>query len=980
MQPTKKFFVFLTVLSAASVLTPGHTLGQSLPPLSPIEKNIGGNSGLVQPVGTNSKRVLEEYGRMPLSFEAIPEGQSPQFVARTAGGVVRLTATQMVLTLQEAAPAPRAPKSNPSGTLAGTLVMSLQGANPEAAAQSNAKLPGKSNYFIGSDPAKWVRNISNYARVEYLNVYPNIDLVYYGNLSGRLEHDFVLKPGADPSAIQISMQGAASLAVSSDGDLRMGLTNGSATETASLLRPVIYQVKDGRKEIVNGSYVVHDGQTVGFEIAEYDRSRELVIDPVLDYSTYLGGGILTGAYGLAVDASGNAYVVGHTGIGSFPTTKGSYDPGCDSCSAAFVAKLNPTGTALLYSTYLSGGLFDQANSVTVDSNGAAYVAGISESSGFPVTKGAVQTKFGGAFSNGFVTKLNAAGSELEYSTYLGGDGPSTCYRQSVGAQADQVQSIAIDKSGDAYVTGCTSSKNFPVTKGALKTSCEGCSNGFASAFAAKLNPEGTELLYSTFLGGDGLDFGYGIAVDSSNDAYIAGSTTSSDLKVSSTAYQKHLKASGGQNAFVTKLNSSGTEIGYSTYLGGSVIDGAYAIGLDAGDHAYLGGYTESSNFPVTSGVFQKTCHDCENFESGFVAALNDAGSALLFSTFLGGNGSDAVAALTVTSSGEALVTGYTQSTDFPTTGSALKKTCSQCSTSSGESAAFFTELNSTGTGLNYSTYLGGSKSDSGAAVAIDSKGYVLVAGTAGSSDFPISASAVQASCSACSGGDSAAFVTAFYFGSGTPALSLSPTSLSFGNEAIGHTSAAKDLKLTNSGSGPLQFSSFKVGGTNPGDFGGNQNCGAALPPGVSCTAAITFKPAAKGSRSAVLEIADTASGSPQEVKLGGTGVEPQAAATFSPTSVNFGDVELNVEAEATVMLTNTGTANLTVSAATITGSGAANFGGTADCGTLTPGGSCPFTLGFEPTKTQTYSATLNVTTSASSTPVEIPLKGTGVAD
>jgi len=931
--------------------------------------------------GLNREAIMAEYGKLPLSFEPTQDGDSQEFVARTAGGTVKLMGKQIVITLNKPTP-PALGSGHSSAEPPSTLRIGLEGPNPDVRARATGELPGKSNFFYGDKPRNWKTDVPNFSRVEYSNIYLGIDLVYYGDRSGHLEHDFVVKPGANPATIQLNIEGAESVQLLDTGSLQIGLSHGTRAETATLLRPVIYQEIEGRRVKVAGEYRRLGPDAVGFQIGDYDHSRDLVIDPVLDYSTYLGGGILTGATAIAVDSGGNAYIVGHSGVGgSFPTTKGSFDPSCNDCSAAFVAKLNPTGTALVYSTYLSGGLFDQANAVAVDSTGAAYVAGITESSGFPVTKGAVQTKFGGAFSNGFITKLNPAGSKLDYSTYLGGDGPASCYTEAGGSQADHATGIAIDSAGDAYVTGCTSSKNFPTTKGAFENKCEGCEAGYASAFAAKLNPTGTELLYSTFLGGNGLDFGYGIAVDSSDHAYITGSTTSTNLTVLSNAYQKHLNAAGGQNAFVTKLSDAGTGIVYSTYLGGSVVDGAYAIAVNSAGHAYVTGYASSPDFPIVKGAYQKTCKDCANYETGFVSVFNDAGSELLSSTFLGGNGFDALNGIAVNASGHIFVSGLTESTDFPTTSTAYKTSCSQCSVNSGASSATFTVLNSSGSALVYSTYLGGSGSDSGAAVALDTAGNAYVVGAAGSTNFPISASAVQPTCSACAGGDTGAFVTKFYFGSGLPSVSLSPASLSFGDQALKQASSAHAVELTNKGAGPLQVDSFKVAGADPGDFGGTESCRTVVPPGATCSIDVKFTPQALGARSGVIEITDNAPGSPQKIDLSGTGVKPAPKATFSPTSVNFGDVALDTVADATLTLKNTGSATLAVTAASITGTGEANFGGDTNCGSdITPGGSCTFTLGFEPTAKTTYKATLKVTTSASTTPVEIPLTGTGIAD
>jgi len=927
---------------------------------------VAADGGIAPARADTRQWVADDYGKLPLSFEPLVGGDAPGFIARTAGGSIRL-GREMTLRLQTPL----------SKTPAATLRVDLEGSNPEAQARAVDELPVKSNFFLGADPKGWRTGVPNYGRVEYADIYAGIDLVYYGDHSGHLEHDFIVKPGASPALIKLRLVGMQALRRLDSGAVQVEL----ADATATLMKPVIYQQIDGRRVSVSGGYTIEGRDSIGFKIGHYDPSRTLVIDPVLDYSTFLGGGILTAAYGITVDRDGNAYVVGHSGVnGAFPTTPGSYDPNCDDCSAAFVAKLNPTGTALIYATYLASGLYTQANGVAVDSTGAAYVAGIT-SAGFPVTKGAFQTTFGGAFSNAFVTKLNPAGSALDYSTYLGGNGPSTCYTESVGAQADQATAIAVDATGNAYVTGCASSANFPVSKTAFEKTCEGCASGLASAYAAKLNPTGTQLLYSTFLGGSGLDFGFGIAVDSSGAAFVTGSTTSTNLKVTSAAFQKHLAADGGQNAFVVKLNAAATAADYYTYLGGDTVDGAYALALAANGDVVVAGYASSPNFPVTQGAYQTTCHDCINNQTGFVTELNEAGSGLLFSTFLGGSGQDSLTGVGLDAHGDVFVAGLTESTNFPTTANALKRTCGQCNTSTPANSATLTELNPAGSALLYSTYLGGSDSDNAAALAVDSTGNAYVVGEVTSVDFPISAAAVQKNCYACAGGETAAFATKFYFGSGVPSLGFSAKTLAFGNQALKQASKPLALTLENSGAAPLQLGSVSIAGTDQGDFSASENCGVVIPPGISCTADVTFTPAALGSRTAEFEVADNETGSPQSVSLSGTGIAPAAIAIFSPKSLNLGDVMVGTVGVGTINLTNTGTAALTVSAAGFSGTDAGNFGGKDTCsGTVSPGDSCTFTIVVVPTKLQTYTANLTVTTNASKTAVIIPLTVTGIAD
>jgi hypothetical protein len=485
--------------------------------------------------------------------------------------------------------------------------MQLLGAKPAPQVIGVEKLPGKSNYFIGNNPKKWRTNVPTYARVKYANVYPGVDLVYYGN-QGQLEYDFVVQPGADPSRIALDIEASlvsapgrprgAPLRVAENGDLVMG-TDGSEVV---FRKPVVYQpaTDSGQRtrDIVEGKYVIRADQQVTFDIASYDKMRPLVIDPTLVYSTYLGGSNDDEAAAIAVDAAGNAYVTGATNSSNFPTTVGALQTATP--GNIFVSKLNAAGSALLYSTYLGSNEGERSSGIAVDAAGNVYVTGETSSSDFPTTPGAFQT----TLNNGaaFVSKLNAAGSALVYSTYLG-----LTFTGGSG--------IAVDAAGHAYVTGGTSFSNFPTTPGAFQTTLH--SSG-GNAFVAKLTPDGTALVYATYLGGSGTvisnppfppstfgDTALGIAIDAAGNAYVTGGTTSSDFPITSDAFQPTFGGGVG-DAFVSKLNATGSTLLYSTYLGGSDIDNGTGIAVGAAGNAYITGYSFSSNFPTTPSAFQTT--------------------------------------------------------------------------------------------------------------------------------------------------------------------------------------------------------------------------------------------------------------------------------------------------------------------------------------------------------------------------------------
>jgi Beta-propeller repeat len=644
------------------------------------------------------------YGRLPMAFEANRGQTDPavQFLARGQGYGLYLTADEAVLSL-------RAPSSQ-SDTV---VRMQIAGVSPHARISGTDELTGVSNYFVGNDPGHWHTNIPNYAKVKYSGVYPGVDLVYYGNQQS-LEYDFVVAPGANPNAIALDFKGVQELKVSEAGDLILVTGNGDMVQH----KPVIYQNVAGQRRVIDGSYAVQ-GTRARFQVARYDHTRPLVIDPTLAYATYFGGKDFDDGYGIAVDASGAAYVTGFIYSGDFPGTWGRECP-TNGNGDAFVAKLSRDGSQLVYSTVLGGSGQDLGHGIAVDSKGGAYVTGYTHSQDFPTTRWAVQEKLLSttAGQNAFVAHLDANGG-LSYSTYLGGSG------------SDVGQSIAVDSSDNAYVTGYTSSGNFPTTSRAFQRSLSGLQN----AFITKLNPSGTAIEYSTLLGGDDYDFGFGIAVDKAGNAYVTGTTYgifADTFPTTSNAYQA--AASGSGDAFVSKLSADGSTLVYSTFLGGAGYDGGRGIALDTSGNAYVTGYTQSNTFPTTAGAAQTTLNGTED---AFVTKLNSDGSALVYSTYLGGSDNDAGFGIAVGANGYAYVTGYTQSADFPTTAAAI-----QTANGTGKEP-FVAALNASGAQLAYSTYLGGGNGDGGYAIAVDPSNNAYVTGYTNSVDFPVTTGAYR---------------------------------------------------------------------------------------------------------------------------------------------------------------------------------------------------------------------------------------------
>ena len=636
-------------------------------------------------------QVLEAYGKLPLSFEANQGQTDPnvKFLARGAGYTLFLTGDAAILSLhreQETA----------------VLRMTLEGANTAARMTGADVLPGKSNYFSGSDRTRWLTNVPTYGAVKYSGVYPGIDLVYHGNQQ-LLEYDFVVAPGADPGAIDIRLGGASKLRVNREGTLVIGLGASEVIERA----PVVYQDIGGRRRTVAGRYVLRGKDRVGFRVAEFDRSQPLVIDPTLVYSTYMTHTYPAGT----VDALGNVYVSGVSFDGFLPTTPGAFQTAAGEGSA-FIAKLNPSGSGLVYSTYL-GVCCADASAIAVDASGNAYVTGFVQTADFPTTPGAFQScsYTGYANNDAFVTKLNATGSALLYSTCLGG-----------ASNLDWGNSIAVDSEGSAYVTGFTHSADFPTTRGAYETTYRG---GDTDGFITKLNAAGLPV-YSTYLGGSDQEYNFGIAVDGQSNVYVTGFTCSSDFPTTPGALQP--TSSEGCKAFVTKLDVTGSAPVYSTYVGAGVGSG---IAVDALGNAYITGSAEPG-FPTTPGAFQTTA---VGYYRAFVSKLNATGSVLVYSTYLSGSYVDIGLGIAVDSSGSAYVTGRAASTDFPTTPDALQ--------ASGSHNAFFSKLNATGSVLLYSTYLGGPAESEGRSIAIDPSGSAYVIGLAGSG-FPTTPGAFEA--------------------------------------------------------------------------------------------------------------------------------------------------------------------------------------------------------------------------------------------
>jgi PKD repeat protein len=537
---------------AAMAITSGHSV-ISTPPVGTAAAVPGAAGPLRRP--NVKSEVLKTYGRLPLQFET-NLGQTDstvKFLARGAAYTVFLTPREAVLVLDSPRrsdethapvhrldrPALERRKRKTAEPGATVVRLGLTGSNPNPEVVGLEPLPGKTNYFIGNDPQKWRTGIPTYAKVAYREVYPGVDVVYYG-AQRQLEYDFVVAPGADPTLIRLAVTGAETLRIDGAGDLVLQTANGALR----LHKPVVYQETGTARQKIIGGYVLLGRDRVGFRVAAYDTARPLVIDPVLSYSTYLGGSsYYEHASSVAVDSAGNAYVTGDTQSPDFPTANALQSTAPSSTWNAFVAKIDSAGSALVYSTYLGGsGFATEGTRIAVDGAGNAYVTGSTDAWDFPTVNALQPTR--GGLADAFVAKLNPTGSALVYSTYLGGSDVCDEYGSCYG---DFGSGIAVDSAGNAYVVGVTYSSDFP-TVNALQPTLRGSRD----AFVAKLNPAGSALVYSTYLGGTGDDFGAGIAVDSAGNAYVVGTTWSSDFPTVN-ALQPTFGGGWG-DAFVAKID------------------------------------------------------------------------------------------------------------------------------------------------------------------------------------------------------------------------------------------------------------------------------------------------------------------------------------------------------------------------------------------------------------------------------------------
>jgi hypothetical protein len=806
------------------------------------------------------------------------------------------------------------------------LRLQLADARSGVIASGEGELPGKANYLLTGDPKTWRTNLRMFRAVRYRSVYPGIDLVYYGS-QGRLEYDFVVAPGGDPSRISIDVRGAPGLSISAEGDLLLDTGRGSFRFS----RPTVYQQDSkGNRKLVAGAYVLEGSHRIRFHLAPWDPSRQLVIDPVLAWSTFAGASTAEQYSAMTADGSGNVYVAGR------------------SAGALTVEKLNPTGNAVVYHTVFGAGYSSSVQDIAVDSAGKVYVVGGS-GVGFPTTATAAQKTIVSG-SHTYMAVLASTGASLAYATYIAGTNGS-----------DQANGVAVDGTGKVYVTGTTSSTTLPVTPGVIQATLTSGQGGFV----AKIDPGlsgSASLVYLTYLSGPSIgSTPQAVAVDTSGNAYVAGNC-GGDFPATPGAFFYDGVNLGQGGVFVTKLNPTATALAYSALLGSGTGNG---IAVDGSGNAYVTGTTSIYDFPTTAGAFQT------NFPGAFASELNAAGSALVFSTFLGGSSGVQVTPTDIAipagcaSACSATVAGFTAATDYPVVNPIQS---ANFSASVGGNDFFVTQLNGTGTAAVYSTYLGGTSDESNsgfshspsvAAVGAD----VVVSGITQSSDFPVTLTSVP---------QRSFVVVRISAAAGALAVSV-PASLSFTTQQAVHApSPPAPIILRNMGSTAMSI----TGITGSGDFAKTDNCGVSLAAGASCTISVTFTPSIAGARTATVTVTHSGTNSPFVINVSGTGVNAPFL-SLSTNVITFPQQAVGTASPAqAVTLTNTGNQALTL---TLPPSINGDFGQTNNCpASVAANASCTIKISFLPTQSGPRSGSLFISSNTNGQAnASIALNGTG---
>lgn len=835
--------------------------------------------------------------------------------------------------------------------------MQILGASPDTVIEGKELLDSHTNYLLGSDPLHWLRSVPNYAQLRYRAIYSGIDLVFYGN--GRaLEHDFVVQPGTDPQQIAFRLQGALKLKLTPDGALVTAVSDGEIRFN----RPVAYQMTGDTRHPVNAHFILgHDG-TVRFRLGHFDSKQTLIIDPALDFATYLDKmGDVVSAVG--TDANGNTYITGLTFSGTYPVTPNAFQTECPACAyntaEVFVTKLNATGTAQVYSTFLGGSNYSATTGIAVDANGNAIVTGWTEANDFPVKNPVSSITNNNGDTYAFISSLSADGSSLNYSSVMGGGSTSS-------------SAIALDNQGAAYITGGTDSSVFPITSGALKALTPGYPDN--AVFVSKFSSAGA-LVYSaivgdtvSYTGGGGSSGSSSIAVDSQGSAYIAGGAGAL-WPTTAGAYAGQPSTPIYRSVFVTKLAPDGSALAYSTLIGAGYASG---IALDANNNAYIAGNYDSTTFPVTAGAYQTQATSC----CMYFSKLSADGTQLLYSSFFGGTqsfGYNNVNGIRLDGKGTIWLAGTTKDSSFPLVNAIVAQL--PPATVSTSSTSFLSEFDTTGTKLKFSTFIGDTGT-AGVQIALDPAGKVHAAGTTGGAFYttpgvflgsvPAPPQYVEYTYPYTEVIDPAASSASLCLTAGES------YGISFGN-LIPNTSATQTITIQSCGSSALDIQSITASNSAFSVPSGSDSCTSTVASGSSCTVAVQFEPSAAQSYVASLTITSNATVATTTIPLSGTGAEPVASfgsggvypiTVFQPLLVG------QTSPVAYVQFFNNGPVPLTINLAqdTISGDFALASGGT--CTTTLPANSqCMFALTFTPTAAGTREGFLSVSSNDPVNPI-----------
>lgn len=926
---------------------------------------------VIVPLACQAQRKKSREVAPPIVFEQ-NKGQAPpayKFLARESGGEMLFTETGMEVIVSDG-------KRAPTGVRIRWAAGKEKGEEPTG----ENRLPGRSNYLLGGDPTRWTKDVPQFGGIQYRQVYEGVDLKFHST-DQRFEEDFEAAPGAKISAIALHFDRRPRLTKAGNLELKLG------DSTLLMSKPFAYQRIGDRQVKVGAEFAVERGSVVTFRIGKYDHSRPLVIDPVFVFSTFLAGTRSDQVSAVTTDTTGNIYVVGSTNSTDFPMANAE-QPTCASCTDlvqdpdAYVSELDPTGHTLLYSTYIGGSSADHASSVNVDASGNIIVSGISESSDFPHAGSLPALSCDGS-GNGcfFIASLTPDGSVFNYAGLVGG---GNGIAQSTGGK------LAVDRSGNAYLTGATSGATFQLTSGTLGSTLP--SPIGLTMFVLKVSPTGS-LLYSTAIlgnapvipGGSNNEFvPAGISVDTNGNVTVGGQATVGLPTTTGVVQPTFPTTSSTVNAtagFILQLNSTATALNYATYITGTDTVSGFAV--DSTGDSYITGATNETNLPVTANAYQKTytANPQCSCTAGFIVKVDGQGQDILAATYLSGTPmyfGTSFSGIAIDSNSNVIVGGETSSTDFP-----LKNPITPTLVYGGSlvEGLVLAQMNPDLSQLLFGSYLGGANSTSGAvfgALTLDGQNNLIVAGTNADGSFPTTPNSFEPKLPGTISYPRPV-IAKLDLATPAPTACLSTTSISFGTVTAG-TTGSQNLMVTNCGNAPLNISSLA---SSVATITAPQSCGP-IASGSSCTISVMFSPVDGSTSAGTLTLTDDAQIPQNTISVSGTGGIPMVS---YPPVFSFGDLLVGTQNQYKFGLENTGTANWIISSISATG----DFSTQNTCTSPIPPvpatpsepppptpTTCVITITFAPSQAGTRIGTLTITDNVAGSPHTIQLSGNGL--